>query len=67
MREAAHREYARARPTCAPAAPRRAMALSKLSGDEAGIVFVHLCNALEVSLAARHPHIHGAQKLQESF
>ena len=23
------------------------MALSKLSGDEAGIVFVHLCNALE--------------------
>ena len=47
VREAAHREYARARPTCAPAAPRRAMALSKLSGDEAGIVFVHLCNALE--------------------
>ena len=29
------------------AAPRRAMALSKLTGDEAGIVFVHLCNALE--------------------
>jgi hypothetical protein len=23
------------------------MALSKLTGDEAGIVFVHLCNALE--------------------
>ena len=30
---------------------RAAMALSKLSGDEAGIVFVQLCNALEPRLA----------------
>jgi len=28
-------------------APRRAMALSRLSGDEQGIVFVQLCNVLD--------------------
>ena len=36
------------------AAPRRAaMALSKLSGDEQGIVFVQLCNVLDPRLAVR--------------
>eukprot|EP00964_Phaeocystis_antarctica_P156874 scaffold126798_cov51-Phaeocystis_antarctica.AAC.1 len=31
-------------------APRAAMALSKLSGDEAGVVFIQLCNVLEPRL-----------------
>ena len=37
--------------TSARSCPRAAMALSKLSGDEAGIVFVQLCNVLEPRLA----------------
>eukprot|EP00964_Phaeocystis_antarctica_P147812 scaffold114515_cov63-Phaeocystis_antarctica.AAC.4 len=44
-----HRSYARAPPR-APRA-RRAMALSKLSADEHGIILGQLCNALEPRLA----------------
>ena len=36
---------------CSPTHPRAAMALSALSGDEAGIVFGQLCNALEPRVA----------------
>ena len=38
-------------PAGAARASRAAMALSKLSGDEAGVVFVQLCNVLEPRVA----------------
>merc|ERR1711965_859539 len=39
------------RPCAAPPRARAAMALSKLSGDEQGILFVQLCNVLDPGIA----------------